>query len=232
MNGTAAASFAISMLLIMGAADAHQPRLVMDENPTRESPVVVTDPTISKAYYGEMGGSSEYYKIVSDSDFVLYLNLLVPDYHPFNKRVFSADVRDSNGSLVTMLDGSNSTWRKFHEDFGNDDYLMGPEKRMDMPAGEYEVRVFNHDNEGRYSLVVGEAEYFPPGEISNAALLVPQIKQRFFGSSPLESVFNFSGALLVAGILAGAGVVLIFRKSLHRKKTRTSKRKKKRRILS
>jgi hypothetical protein len=215
-----------------GIASAHQPRLVMDDNPTKENPIIVNDPEVSKAYYGEMNGSSEYYRIVSDEDFTLYLNVLVPDYLPFNTKIFSVDVRDSDGSLITMLDGSNSTWRKFHEDFGNDDYLMGPEKRMDLPAGSYEIRVFNHDNEGRYSLAVGEAEYFPPEEISNAALLVPQIKQRFFGASPLASVFNVSGAFFLVMMLIFAALFIVFRRILPKKNVRKPKTKKKRRILS
>lgn len=51
----------------------------------------------------------------------------------------------------------------FFEEFGRDDYPRGPEARVDVEAGVYLIKVYSADNQGMYSLAVGEQESFPPG---------------------------------------------------------------------
>jgi hypothetical protein len=222
-----AAATAIFIIVLSSTAYAHQPRMVMDRHNSQNDPIFVESPEISKAYYGFLERQPDFYKIHSDSSFDFYAQILVPDVSPFNKNVFHVDVTNSNGTLVTMLDGSNHTWQKFHEDFGNDDYLAGPERRMVLPAGSYYMKVYNHDNEGRYSLAIGEVESFPIEEIVNSMLVVPQIGNRFFNEGPLQSISNMVGMSILIVVIGSISVFLAYKGMKRRKpKKRGSKRKK------
>lgn len=65
----------VSIILVF----AHQPRLAYNENLTIDNAKRIENPEISQAFYGELKGQPDYYKIDSDKDFNLYVNLVVPD---------------------------------------------------------------------------------------------------------------------------------------------------------
>lgn len=196
-------SFILSVLLISLAAQAHQPRIV--EGAT---PVEVLEPEISKAYYGRLMGAPQLYTITADEAFDLYVGITVPDI-PSATTDYSVHVWQIDGSrrLLFELDGTQVDWEPFFEPAGNDDYLSGPEQRMRVEAGMYEIIVSSPDNEGAYSLAVGEIESFPPGEIINAYRTIPRIKSGFFETSAFAAAL--SPFLAVPVILLGAVIALI-----------------------
>ena len=69
--------FSIALLaiivLVPGCASAHQPRIVTNRQ------TVVTNPEISKAYYGQLTGVPDVFTIQTNTPFNLYANILVPD---------------------------------------------------------------------------------------------------------------------------------------------------------
>ena len=86
--------------LLIGFTFAHQPRLVFDQ-PIGQI-TNIKNPEVSQAFYGILSGQDDVYQIVSDTWFLLYVNLVVPkmygsrtdftvDYpgHPFLKSVDS-----------------------------------------------------------------------------------------------------------------------------------------------
>ncbi len=184
-------------LLLISVTIAHQPRLVIKVNTSEENPIIIEDPEISKAYYGEVMGSPDYYKIISDKPFNLYLNILVPDIPIENKRKFSVEVTDPAKKQILFLDGTNYTWEEYFEEFGGDSYLRGPEARKNLNEGTYFIKVFNSNNTGKYSLAVGEIESFPPSEFLNTVFLLPQIKQQFFNKPIYTAFLNIIGLFIV-----------------------------------
>jgi hypothetical protein len=177
------------------------------------NPIVIEDPEISKAYYGELKGSSDYYKIVSDKPFSLYLNILVPDIPVENERRFSVEVKDIAGKQILFIDGTDSTWEKFYEPFGGDNYLQGPETRLNVSQGTYHIRVFNSNNVGKYSLAVGEIESFPPIEVLKTIFILPLLKQEFFNQSLLVSFLNIAGlSILIIFAVITVSVILVLRR--------------------
>ena len=56
---------------------AHQPKLI-NYSPSIDKPHAVTDPEISKAYYGKLNGEPHYYIINSEKDFLFYTSILSP----------------------------------------------------------------------------------------------------------------------------------------------------------
>jgi hypothetical protein len=198
-------------------ASAHQPRMVFEAKTTIDNPVIIPDPQVSKAYYGELRGAPDYFIINSDSPFPLYVNILTPDIAGFNRTDFSVEVRDGNG-VIALLDGGNSSWKIFYEEFGQDYYVQGPETRLNVSAGTYRIKVYSSDNTGRYSLAVGEEESFPPGEIINTLIIVPQIKQRFFNKSLIEAYMNSSGMAILIILVLLLAVVFVFNRLRKRKK--------------
>jgi len=200
------------LLAITSLASAHQPRLVLGMESTQESPFLVSDPQASKAYYGELSGAPAFYKISSAENFDFYVNVLSPDIPGYNRTGYSIEVRDSKDKLVLLLNGSAYPWKRFYEEYGGDWYMQGPEGRAKLPGGEYIIRIYDPENAGRYSLAIGEEESFPPEEIINAFVLVPQIKQRFFGKSLFEAYSNIYGlAVLLVLLLTASTVYVVYR---------------------
>jgi hypothetical protein len=184
----------------------HQPRIVLNTG-TLENPIKIKKPEISKAYYAELRGAPEYYEINSETDFLLYLNILAPDLESARTDFFAEILFE--GVVFFTLDSDK--WEKFYEPFGGDNYLLGPEFEKTVRKGTYVIKVSNLDNTGKYALAVGKVESFPPMEILKTFIVLPKIKQDFFGKSPLTAYFNLSGLflLVVIFILAAISYIMV-----------------------
>jgi len=185
-------------------AFGHQPRIVLDTG-SLENPTKIEKPEISKAYYAELKGAPEYYEINSETDFLLYLNILAPDLESA-RTDFLAEIL-FEGVVVFKLDSDK--WEKFYEPFGGDNYLRGPEFEKTARKGIYVIMVSNLDNTGKYALAVGKVESFPPMEVLRTFIALPEIKQDFFGKSPLKAYFNFSGLFLLLVLFFLATIMYI-----------------------
>jgi hypothetical protein len=178
---------------------AHQPRITTSPVTTVESP------EISKAYYSTLKGDPQAYRITSDKDFDLYVNLLVPDIEGQKKDISAVIIKDLDfKNPVASLDGTTFAWTKFFEPFGHDTYWMGPEYKAHVEAGTYEVRVSSSANDSKYSVAIGELEAFDMKEGINAIRLIPQLKKDFFNKSPADFILSpFGwGYILIMFILA------------------------------
>jgi hypothetical protein len=195
-------AYAILLLLfviIPGVVSAHQPRVVESRQ------TVVTDPEISKAYYGQLTGVPDVYTIQANTPFSLYVNILVPDIVSQKKDVSVSIVKD--GKPFAILDGTQFAWEKMFEPFGYDTYWKGPEYKASVEAGTYVLTVTSSTNDSKYSLAVGETENFDFKEILNALTLVPQLKSTFFNESPISFILSPFGWGLILVLYALAGIV-------------------------
>lgn len=208
----------LTVILISAAsASAHQPRL-------NESIITsVSDPEISKAYYGKLEGEPHTYKISSAEKFDLYVGILAPDI-PNQKRDVSFGVikiGDIPTDVATMV-GIGFDWKPFFEEFGRDSYLKGPEFRSKLSAGEYEIRVWSSNNDSKYSLAIGEIEAFDFKESMNAIRLIPEIKKNFFEESPAGFILSpFGYGYILIMFLLSAIFGLIYRALLKKFAART-----------
>jgi hypothetical protein len=209
-------ALAIIPILTFSHAQAHQPRVVEGG-----SPVQIIDPEISKAYYGELEGAPQIFRLESGDSFELYLNILVPDV-PESTTDYSAQVRAlDSGRIIGELNGVETEWSSFFEEFARDNYLMGPELRSDVSAGVYEIIVSSFDNEGAYVLAVGETESFTLSEIINAYSEIPTIKSRFFDKPSASAYLSpFLGGPLAILTVIIISVVWFIRRRVRYKKDR------------
>ena len=195
-------------LLLLPIALAHQPRLVMNVNTSKQNPIVIDNPEISKAYYGQLKGNPDYYQIVSDKPFNLYLNILVPNIPVERERVFSVEVT-RNDEKILLLNGTTYTWEEYFEEFAGDSYLTGPEASFETDEGTYLIKVFNSENTGKYSLAVGEIESFPADEMLKTLFLLPSLKSQFFNKPAYTAYFNMIGVFIFVPIIILIVVVVI-----------------------
>ncbi len=163
-------------------ASAHQPKIVETKD------IVITNPEISKAYYGLLSGEPHIYTISAIEDFDLYVNVLVPDIEGQKKAVLADISRD--GKSIAVLDANDKEWTKFFEPFGQSTYWKGPEYRARAEADEYTIRVWSTENNIKYSLAIGEIEAFDGKAGVNALLLIPDLKRHFFNQSPISFIFS------------------------------------------
>ena len=196
-------------LVVPRVASAHQPRLVEGRQ------TIVTEPEISKAYYGQLTGVPDVYTIHSSVPFHLYVNVLVPDIAGQKKDVSAAIVKD--GQPLTTLDGPSFVWKTMFEPFGYDTYWAGPEYKVSAGAGTYVITVSSPQNDSKYSLAIGETENFNAKEILNALTLVPRLKSSFFQESPISFILSPFGWGLILMLYVLASIVgLLYRFLLRR----------------
>ena len=196
------------------AVSAHQPRLETGINSSMSNPIVVQNPEISQAFYGNLNGQPDYYKITSDKPFELYISLLVPQSPGINGNFISAQITDSSGKTIALLDGKKSNWTPMFEEFGGDYYLQGPELTKNVAAGTYYIKVFNANNTGKYSMAVGDIESFPADESLKAVITIPLLKEQIFGKPVTTLFFEFLGIILSLGsIMVLFAMLIMSRKS-------------------
>jgi len=176
---------AASCLLALASPEvlhAHRPVIVKGRS-SKETPVVVTEPEISWAYYGELGGAPHYYTIASPKPFTLYANILVPDPDPKGEAVRSHDMSFEvlgDGGVLFSSEGVDHEWRRFYEPYGRDHYYVGPEFETNAEAGAYTVRVYNTANSGRYALAIGKTEKFTFFSLIGAVIKASSLDRWFF----------------------------------------------------
>ena len=202
------------LFLSIYAVSAHQPRLEAGINSSMNDPIVIQNPEISQAFYGNLNGQPDYYKITSDRSFKLYINLLVPQSPGISGDFVSAQVTDSSGKTIMLLDGKKSPWMPMFEEFGGDYYLQGPEFSQNVAAGTYYIKVFNTNNTGKYSMAVGDIESFPADESLKAIITIPLLKEQIFGKPVTTLFFEFLGIILALGsIMVLFAMLIMSRKS-------------------
>ncbi|MZG31611.1 MAG: hypothetical protein F3741_12570 [Nitrospinae bacterium] len=161
---------------------AHQPRLVEIEK------INVTEPEISKAYYGNLSGKPHIYTISTSSPIDLYVNILVPFIEGPEKNV---TVKIFKGEQpMEILNPKTNDWKKFFEPFGQSMYWKGPEFKVRADAGNYKIHVQSTEKSMRYVLATGEIEAFDGTESLRAILLIPELKKNFFEESPFSFILS------------------------------------------
>jgi hypothetical protein len=173
------------------------------------TPIVVKNPEISQAWYGNLKGQPDYYMISSDKPFELFANILVPQSPGISSDFVSAQITDSSGKTLALLGGNQSSWTPMFEEFGGDYYLQGPTFDQNVSAGTYYIKVFNQNNTGKYSLATGAIEAFPPDESLKALISIPMLKEQIFGKPITTLFFEFVGIILALGTLMVLFAMLI-----------------------
>ena len=179
------------LFLSICAVSAHQPRLEVGVNSSMSNPIVVKNPEISQAWYGNLKGQPDYYMISSDKPFELFANILVPQSPGISSDFVSAQITDSSGKTLALLGGNESSWTPLFEEFGGDYYLQGPTFDQNVSAGTYYIKVFNQNNTGKYSLATGAIESFPPDESLKSLISIPLLKEQIFGKPVTILFFEF-----------------------------------------
>ena len=181
------ASLALSFT-VADKVQAHQPRYVQDNQLT-----VIKNPEISQAFYGELKGRPAYYLIDLKEGRDLYFQILVPDLPSITKdktvTIDYAPVLGQSAVNFAKIYPASAVWQNFYEEFAGDNYLEGPSVKKSGQPGYYFIKITSPDNSGKYVLVAGEKEEFPPLEIAKALITIPQLKKDFF-QEPLGQWFN------------------------------------------
>lgn len=203
-------------------AFAHQPRIIYNQ----VGDIEIINPELSQAFYDELKGQSRTYLIDSNVDFVLYLNLLVPEQENRKGR-YSANIF-SGENKIAEIDGDNFEWQEYYEEYGRDYYMKGPELEQNVPAGKYKIEVFGNNNFGKYVLAVGKTESYDIKSLVNVYWQLPLLKIQFFRTSPLQFFLTPFGIIGVGAL--GAVFVLLaviyyligaLREALKHKKAKT-----------
>jgi len=140
------------------------------ENLSKENPYLIKNIEVTTAHFGKLDGTDHYYKIETEKDFNLFMNILVPKKKNENEiktKVFF-EFLDKDFKIIELKDYNigfqkDFKWVKFYENRSNKWYWVGPpgEKKdfkdiiKNYPKGTYYIRVFNDDKKGNYCLSTG-----------------------------------------------------------------------------
>lgn len=186
--------FFIVLYDFSGIALAHQLRIadIMHET-------FIEEPEISKAYYGELKGRPDIYVVNSGNKFTLYIEILVPDI-PGVKKDKSVKIELDEGGARrerANLAAGAFFWQPYYEKFTGDNYFKGAVFKTSAKPGRYIITISSPENTGKYTLVIGEKESFPPREIVRMLGTLPRIKKDFFHKSPVSAFTNLTGLFLL-----------------------------------
>lgn len=205
------AAFIVFSFAAASSAQAHQPRYTKDNQV-----VLIKNPDISQAFYGELRGRTAYYLIDLQEARDLYFQIMAPDLPGIQKdKTIAVEYVPELGQPATSfasIDPNSAAWQNYYEEYAGDNYFAGPSIRKSGEPGYYIIKVSSPDNTGKYVLVVGEKEEFPAPEIIKALITIPQLKKNFF-QEPLSQWFNGKiGKYFGLGLL----VIIIFSFLFHK----------------
>ena len=112
----------------------------------------------------------------------LYVGITVPKIDD-NIKWISLEVYDQNNNLIFEEDGKNYPWKAWYEPYARDWYWIGPQigthnnkefkESLKLEEGTYLIKVFNDDNQGSYSLAVGDIEFFGANILEKISIWAP-----------------------------------------------------------
>ncbi len=161
---------------------AHKPVIVKTAS-SFDHPVEVKEPETSFAYYGRLAGQAHYYRIEAATPFLLYVNILVPDFEPKGPAVARHDMNVEvwlKNVLINRATGMDADWTRFYEKYGKDHYYMGPEFERPAEPGIYLIKVDNAAHAGKYALAIGKKEKFTIFSIIPALFKAWSLDRWFF----------------------------------------------------
>lgn len=180
----------LSFVFLFSFVFAHNPRVIWDENNDSWSPIVVQSQENSQAFYAELKWKSDFYKIVSNTGFLLYLSLTVPAISSSDKDYWMM-VSDVLWNLLNDTNWNNVIWTGFYEKFAWDLYYQWPEFERQVASWEYYIKIYSPDNIWKYALAVWKLEKWPLNEVWNTFKVLPTLKSYFFEKPIITMFFNY-----------------------------------------
>lgn len=193
--------FLFLAFLFLGSASvarAHDPQIVFPQ----ATAIHVADPNRSTAYYSELFGEPQEFKVIHTEKAPLSVELLIPVIDGYRTDFsFYVERVEGEGRVLESYHAATTTaWRPFYEPWGGDDYLTGPHYEAELPAGEYLITVTSPDNVGKYVLSVGTEEKMTMEGAFHMLLTLPALKA-YMEKSPTTAFFNRAGAVVGGAIL-------------------------------
>jgi len=190
---------------------AHNPRVVWDIDNSIENPFLVDNPENSQAFYDQLKWKPSFYKIFSDTDFLLYLSLTVPAIS-WSDQDYWIIIKDDLWNLVDNIESNNFKWTKFYEKFAWDLYYQWPWFERFVGSWTYYIQIYSLDNMWKYALAIWKLEIRPINEIRNTFKVLPALKTYFFEKSFIVIFFNYIWISLFVIIILILLIILIINK--------------------
>jgi hypothetical protein len=204
-------SLILILIFVFWFVFAHNPRIVWDINSSPEVPILVEYPEVSQAFYAQLKWKPDFYKIVSDKDFILYLSITVPAIS-WSDQDYGMIIKDNSWNLIDNIDSSNLKRKKFYEKFAWDLYYQWPWFEKKVNSWIYYVQIYSSDNIWKYALAIWKLEIWPINEVWNTFKNLPSLKTYFFEKPVITMFFNYIWISLFVLILFIVLIILLLNK--------------------
>ena len=182
--------FIFILFFIFWFVFAHNPRLIWNTNSDINNPIIVQDSENSQAFYSKLKWVPDFYKIASNTGFLLYLSLTVPAISWSDKDYWMI-VKDELWNLLIDVNWSGYKWTEFYEKFAWDLYYQWPEFEKKVWSWIYYVQIYSNDNIWKYALAIWKLESRPVNEIMNTFKSLPALKSYFFEKPVITMFYNY-----------------------------------------
>lgn len=170
----------------------------------------ILNPEVSQRFFDELKGEPKNYIINSDKDFILNVSLLIPEPttkdNGFYLEVYSVE-NGQDSVLVPAIDFTLDNWQEEYDSFGRDFYLKNFDTEQNFASGDYKIKVWSENNQGKYILAMGQKEPSRILPFLNLYWQVPWLKMTFLKTSVLQFFLTPAG---ITGIgIIGSLLVLL-----------------------
>lgn len=169
---------------------AHNPRVVWDMDANQENPILVDKPENSQAFYAKLKWKPDFYKVVSDNDFLLYVSLTIPALS-WSDKDYSMMIKDELWNVLADINWIEGEWTQFYEKFAWDTYNQWPFFEKEVWSWVYFIQIYSPDNVWKYVLAIWKLEIRPVFEIWNTFKVLPELKTYFFEKYLITMFFNY-----------------------------------------
>jgi len=200
----------IVLSFIVFPAKAHRLRLVYNQILNPNSPYLIAEPQIAQAFYGELKLEPDYYQINLAEPLAFKLGLFSPA-NKEERQDFAAEIisnnYDSRDLIISTLESEDPLWGVYFEKFAGNKYYKGPAAVINLEQGSYLLKIYSSDNQGKYTLMLGQEGNFTSHDIIDSLEKLPNLKKDFFAAPPIAAYFNLIGffaLLVVASVIVFA----------------------------
>lgn len=165
---------------------------------TKKTPIEIGNLKRATVYYGEFKKGAHTYKVSSNSDFLLHVDVFTPDTFWQKRDIYVKIFKNGDTqNPIAYLDPSEFRWTKHFDSLIKQSYWQGPAFEQNIEKGDYEVIVYSSNNDSKYFVRFGNKSYFNFWQMTQIVKNVSTINKDVYQQNSANFIFSFFGMVYV-----------------------------------
>lgn len=165
---------------------------------TKKTPIEIGNPKSSTVYFGEFKTGAHTYKISSDNDFLLHVDVFTPDTFWQKRDIYIKIFKNGDTQIpIAYLDPSEFRWTKHFDSLIKQNYWQGPAFEQNVGKGDYDVVVSSSNHDSKYFVRFGNKSHFNFWQMTKIVKNVSTINKDVYQQNSANFIFSFFGIVYV-----------------------------------